>query len=182
MLISDKGRVIMNVPNILTAIRFCLVGVFAYVFYSPLISNNLQWSILIFIIAGITDVLDGYIARKYNMITKWGKLMDPLADKLMLIVVLLCLYTKEIMPLMVIIVVLIKEMLMVFGAIFLYRNKHKVVQANFYGKTATAAFYVAIVALAFDIPYAYFMLVIAVVSTIVALIQYGVINLKSARH
>ena len=167
----------MNIPNILTTIRFCLVGVFIYVFNNSAIENNLKWGIIIFIIAGITDILDGYIARKYDMITKWGKLMDPLADKLMLIVVLISLYTLEIVPLLVIIVVLAKELLMVLGAIFLYKNRKTVVQSNFFGKAASAAFYVAIIALVFNIPYAYYMLGAAVSLTLFALIQYGVLNL-----
>ncbi|HZJ57994.1 MAG TPA: CDP-diacylglycerol--glycerol-3-phosphate 3-phosphatidyltransferase [Clostridia bacterium] len=168
----------MNIPNILTSLRFCLVGVFIYIFYNPNIEGNLKWGIIIFIIAGITDVLDGYIARKYDMITKWGKLMDPLADKLMLIVVLVSLYTVDLVPLIVIIVVLAKELLMVLGAIFIYRNRHTVVQSNFVGKASSAAFYVAIVALVLNIPYAFHILGAAVILTLVALIQYGVLNLR----
>ncbi|MFY9177889.1 MAG: CDP-diacylglycerol--glycerol-3-phosphate 3-phosphatidyltransferase [Caldicoprobacterales bacterium] len=167
----------MNIPNILTTIRFCLVGVFIYVFNNPAIENNLKWGIIIFVVAGITDVLDGYIARKYDMITKWGKLMDPLADKLMLIVVLISLYTVNIVPLIVIIIVLAKELLMVLGAIFLYKNRQTVVQSNIVGKAASAAFYVAIIALVFELPYAYYMLGIAVFLTLFALVQYGIINL-----
>ncbi|HZJ83053.1 MAG TPA: CDP-diacylglycerol--glycerol-3-phosphate 3-phosphatidyltransferase [Clostridia bacterium] len=172
----------MNVPNILTTLRFLLVGVFIYVFNNPSIEHSLQWGIVIFIIAGITDVLDGYIARKYDMVTKWGKLMDPLADKCMLIVVLLGLYTVDKVPLLVIIVVLVKELLMVIGAIFLYKNRETVVQANFFGKAASAAFFVAVVALAFEIPLAYYMLGIAVFSTLFALIQYGVLNFRKPKN
>lgn len=174
---KEKRKTNMNIPNILTAIRFCLVGVFIYVFNNPAIENNLKWAIIIFLVAGITDVLDGYIARKYDMITKWGKLMDPLADKLMLIVVLISLYTVDIVPLMVVIIVLGKELLMVLGAIFLYKNRDTVVQSNFVGKAASAAFYVAIIALVFELPYAYYLLGIAVFLTLFALVQYGIINL-----
>ncbi|HHZ13333.1 MAG: CDP-diacylglycerol--glycerol-3-phosphate 3-phosphatidyltransferase [Caldicoprobacterales bacterium] len=168
----------MSIPNILTFLRFCLVGVFIYVFNNPNIEGNLQWGIVIFIIAGITDVLDGYIARKFDMVTKWGKLMDPLADKLMLIVVLISLYTVELVPLIVIIIVLAKELLMVLGAIFIYRNRNTVVQSNIVGKSSSAAFYVAIIALVLNIPYAYYILGAAVILTIIALIQYGILNLK----
>jgi len=167
----------MNIANILTTIRFCLVGVYIYVFNNPAIENNLEWGIIIFIVAGITDILDGYFARKYDMVTKWGKLMDPLADKLMLIVVLISLYSLEIVPLIVIVIVLGKELLMVLGALFLYKNRKTVVQSNIFGKAASVAFYVAIIALVFDIPHAYFILGAAVFLTLFALIQYGVINL-----
>ncbi len=168
----------MNIPNILTLIRFGLIGVFIYIFYNPYIQNNIRWAILVFVLAGLTDVLDGYIARKYNMITKWGKLMDPLADKLMLITVLICLYTKNFVPGAVIVIVLVKELLMILGAAFLYKNKNVVVQSNFFGKAASAAFYIAIIALVFDFPYADMLLMIAIFSTLFALFQYALLNLK----
>lgn len=167
----------MNIPNMLTSLRFCLIGVFIYVFSSPTIEGNLKWSILIFLIAGVTDILDGYIARKYDMVTKWGKIMDPLADKLMLIVVLVSLYTIQIVPLAVIIIVLIKELLMVIGAIFIYRHKRTIVQANFIGKASSATFYIAILALVFRFSYAYYILAAAVFFAVFALVQYGILNL-----
>lgn len=170
----------MNIPNILTFIRFCLAGVFVYVFNNPVIENNLKWGMIIFIIAGITDVLDGYIARRFDMVTKWGKLMDPLADKIMLMVVLISFYTVDMVPLSVIIIVLAKEFLMIIGALFLYGKRQTVVQANFFGKAASVAFYVAIIAIALNIPYAYYILGVAVFMTLFALIQYGVLNLGNS--
>lgn len=169
----------MNVPNALTTLRFFLIVVFVYVFYNPNIQNNLAWATGIFILAGFTDLLDGFIARRCNMVTKWGKLMDPLADKAMLITVLICLYDMKIIPIAVIIIVVLKELLMVLGAAFLYKNRKVVVQANYYGKAATVAFYLAVVALVFDIPHSEVILAIAVLATLLALVQYGVIQFKS---
>lgn len=163
----------MNIPNILTVIRFCLIPVFIYVFYNPNIDNNLLWGIVVFIIAGATDLLDGYIARKYDLITKWGKLMDPLADKLMLITVLVSLYVKGIIPVPIILIVFVKEFLMIAGAAFLYKNRNIVVEANFFGKAATVSFYVAVVATVLKLPYYNILLYIAVVLTLIALVQYG---------
>lgn len=163
----------MNIPNILTVIRFCLIPVFIYVFYNPEIHNNLLWGIVVFIVAGATDLLDGYIARKYGLITKWGKLMDPLADKLMLITVLVSLYVKGIIPVPIILIVFVKEFLMIAGAAFLYKNRNIVVEANFFGKAATASFYVAVVATVLKLPYYNMLLYIAVVLALIALVQYG---------
>jgi cardiolipin synthase len=168
----------MNIPNMLTAIRFCLIPVFIFIFYNPNISNNVFWGIVVFGIAGITDFFDGYIARKYNLVTKWGKLMDPLADKLMLITVLISLYVKGVIPKGVIVIVFIKEFLMIVGAFLLYKNREVVVEANFYGKTATAAFYVAVIAKVLNLRFADILLFIAVVLTLIALVQYGYKNLK----
>ncbi|HOA55264.1 MAG TPA: CDP-alcohol phosphatidyltransferase family protein, partial [Clostridiales bacterium] len=66
----------MNIPNILTILRFLLIPVFAYF----LSSRNYLVAVLLFLAGGLTDVLDGYVARKYNLITSWGKIADPLAD------------------------------------------------------------------------------------------------------
>ena len=178
LLIYRIGGWLMNLPNALTLFRFVLIGIFPYLYFLEGLENNKVWAFAVFILAGITDVLDGFIARRFNLITKWGKLMDPLADKLMLIVVLISLYTVELVPLIVIIIVLAKELLMVLGAIFIYRNRNTVVQSNIVGKSSSAAFYVAIIALVLNIPYAYYILGAAVILTIIALIQYGILNLK----
>ncbi|NLO82830.1 MAG: CDP-diacylglycerol--glycerol-3-phosphate 3-phosphatidyltransferase [Clostridiales bacterium] len=166
----------MNVPNILTVVRFFLIPVFIYVFYNPNISNNIFWALVVFIIAGATDLLDGYIARKYNLITKWGKLMDPLADKLMLLTVLISLYIEGIIPEIIIIIVFIKEFLMIVGAFFLYKNRKLVVEANFFGKIASVSFYVAVIATVIKLPYSNTLLYIAVFLTLVALVQYAYKN------
>ncbi|MGN0742386.1 MAG: CDP-alcohol phosphatidyltransferase family protein, partial [Candidatus Fimadaptatus sp.] len=87
----------------------------------------------------------GYIARKYNQITDFGKLMDPLADKLMVIAMLVMLVVKAFIPAWVLIVVVCKELMMVLGAALLLGGRKVVVMANKQGKAATAAFFAAIV-------------------------------------
>lgn len=104
---------------------------------------SLQISVTIFLIAGFTDVLDGYIARKYNIITKLGIVMDPLADKLMLLTVLSCLVVKNFIPFWVLSIMLLKESSMIFIGFFLYR-KNVVIPANTFGKTASLLFYISI--------------------------------------
>ncbi len=171
----------MNVPNILTGIRFMLIGVFIFVFFHQGIPNRLIWAFGIFLIAGLTDLLDGFIARRYNMVTKWGKLMDPLADKLLLVTVLTCLSIVGTIPYYVIIIVAFKELMMVFGAAFLYRNRKTVVQANFYGKAATVLFYLAITAVIFVLPYSMILLAMAVVSTLLAFVQYYLYHFRMGK-
>lgn len=131
----------MNVPNILTTIRFFMVPFFAYYLYV----QQYDIAVIIFIAAGITDVLDGYIARKNNIVTEWGKLADPLADKLMQLTALIMLTIHKILPSIFLIIMLIKELTMVAGSIKLYKKDNVVVSANWYGKFATVVFYVAIV-------------------------------------
>ena len=128
------------VPNILTIIRFCLVPIIVIL----LAKGNYLGAIITFSISGITDILDGAIARKYNFISDFGKLMDPLADKITQLSMLFMLTVKRIIPLWIIVVVMIKEVLMVCGASFLY-GKELVVSSKWYGKLSTVLFYVAIV-------------------------------------
>lgn len=162
----------MNLPNILTTIRFLLVPLFVYVFFHEG-DGSILYATYIFIIAGITDVLDGYLARKYNLITKWGQAMDPLADKLMLITVLICFTIKDYIPVWVIIIVGLKEVLMIIGGLFLYYKKDKVViPANKFGKIATVNFYIAILYTAFNFPNSIIVVTLAMIFTLFALVQY----------
>lgn len=128
------------VPNILTVIRFCLIPIIVIL----LANGNYIGAIITFTISGLTDILDGTIARKFNFISDFGKLMDPLADKATQISMLIVLALRKTIPLWIIVVVTVKEFLMVCGASFLY-GKELVVSSKWYGKAATVLFYVAIV-------------------------------------
>ena len=101
-------------------------------------------AIAVLSISGLTDILDGTIARKYNYITDFGKLMDPLADKATQISLLTTLFIKGAIPIWILAIVVLKEFCMVSGASFLY-GKELVVSSKWYGKLATVLFYVAMV-------------------------------------
>jgi cardiolipin synthase len=162
----------MNIPNTLTVIRFFLVPIFIIVFFSPS-EASLQYAVYIFIAAGISDVLDGYIARRYKLITKWGQVMDPLADKLMQLTVLICFTVKEIIPIWGVVIIGLKELLMICGSLYLYLRKQKmVIPANKYGKFDTLIFYVAIIFVAFKLPFSTYLLGIAVLLTAYAFARY----------
>ena len=181
----------MNIPNILTILRFLLIPVFAYF----LSSRNYLVAVLLFLAGGLTDVLDGYVARKYNLITSWGKIADPLADKLMQItaVVILSLVLK-IIPIGLVLVILAKEALMGLGALVLYRQKKYVVSANWYGKMTTVIFYLAIIMLIFDEPFGrwrllgiavnQFVFLIAVAAALFAFFMYfrSYLRIKQEKH
>lgn len=136
--------------------------------------NNITIATFVFILAGITDILDGYIARKYNMVTRWGIVFDPLADKLMLLSVLFALTHSGYLPLWVILVVAGKEAFMGLGALFLFFIRDRtVIAANKTGKIATVLFYLSIVALVFELPYNSFLITVAVCVTVIAFIRYA---------
>lgn len=127
------------IPNILTVLRFFLIPFTVYY----LINDQFILAIVFLFLSGLTDVLDGTIARKFNFITNFGKLIDPLADKLTQVSLLGTLVVKDIIPLWILVIVLIKEAAMVAGASFLY-GKELVVSSKWYGKASTVLFYLAI--------------------------------------
>ncbi len=129
-----------HIPNILTVARFFLIPFVIYF----LVVDNYLWAFIFLTISGLTDVLDGFIARKFNFITNFGKLIDPLADKATQISVLITLTLKGIIPFWMIVIVVLKEATMIAGASFLY-GKELVVSSKWYGKLSTVLFYVAIV-------------------------------------
>ncbi len=141
----------MNIPNILTVLRIILVPIYLWVFYT-FRKNNIIYSVLILVLAGITDILDGYIARKYDIITKLGTILDPIADKLIIFAILISFTSKNMIPLWILFVIGIKEIVMILGGGYLYCFKNKkIIPANKFGKIATASFYIAIFFVAFNI-------------------------------
>ena len=128
------------IPNILTVLRFLLIPVILHF----LVHDQFILAIIFLTLSGITDILDGTIARKFNFITNFGKLIDPLADKITQLSILWMLVIKNIIPLWILVIVLLKEATMVAGASFLY-GKELVVSSKWYGKASTVLFYLAIV-------------------------------------
>ena len=128
-----------HIPNILTILRFFIIPFIVYY----LIGDNYIAAFILLTLSGLTDVLDGAIARKFNFITNFGKLIDPLADKVTQLSLLCTLVFKGIIPLWILVIVLLKEAVMVCGASFLY-GRDLVVSSKWYGKSATVLFYLAI--------------------------------------
>ena len=161
-----------NIPNALTILRFLLIPII--IIY--IVKNKYIEAFIFLTISGITDVLDGFIARKFNFITNFGKLVDPLADKATQVAILVTLTLKGIIPMWILMIVFIKEFVMVAGASFLY-GKELVVSSKWYGKLATVLFYLAIVSSFtikyFNLPqfdiYIYYL---ALAATIFSLIMY----------
>lgn len=138
--LKGTNKMLKHIPNILTVLRFFLIPFTIYF----LINNEYIVAISFILLSGLTDVLDGAIARKFNLITNFGKLIDPLADKITQLSLLGTLVLKNIIPLWILVIVLIKEATMVAGASFLY-GKELVVSSKWYGKASTVLFYLAII-------------------------------------
>ena len=135
----------LNVPNLLSVFRIFMIIPFVVSF----LKDNYVLSIIILLISGITDMLDGFIARKMNQITKLGAVLDPLADKLTLISVIVCLSFKFSYLIPFVGILLVKDLSMiVVGGVFLL-NKISPPPAKWYGKFSTAMFYFSVVTLVF---------------------------------
>ena len=133
-----------NIPNILSIIRICLVGVFVFVFFNNY-PHNLMWALVVFLTAGLTDVIDGFLARKFNWITNVGKILDPIADKLMQCTVLICMLTKQLIPAWLVFPFILKEFLMLLGGLLVIKKRRVIVVSNIFGKMTVVFFYAAVV-------------------------------------
>ncbi|HWR22155.1 MAG TPA: CDP-alcohol phosphatidyltransferase family protein [Feifaniaceae bacterium] len=130
-----------HIPNILSGLRIGMVGVFVYFF-----QNEKYYAALgTYVLAVLTDTLDGYLARHNNWITDVGKVLDPLADKLMLIAALICFCVNGWVPVWLVAVVVAKELIMIVGGALLWK-KEVVVYADWFGKFATGFFNAGVVA------------------------------------
>jgi cardiolipin synthase len=130
----------VNLPNILTLLRIISVPFIGYMLYV----EEYTIALVLFIASGLTDILDGYIARKMNSISSFGKLADPFADKLVQVTALAILYTKGVVPWVVLSIVCIKEALQLLGGFNLFRKKNIVVYSSKIGKIASFIFYSAV--------------------------------------
>ncbi len=129
------------IPNYLTIIRLILVPII----FGLILYEHYTLAIVVYIIANLTDVLDGFIARKFNLISDFGKLMDPLADKITQIGTILALILKRIIPFWILVIISLKEITMIIVASVLFKKKIVTVHSKWYGKAATVLLFVAIV-------------------------------------
>ncbi len=169
----------MNLPNKLTLFRVILIPFFV-LFLLVDITEMDQWiALAIFIIASLTDLLDGKIARKYNLVTNFGKFMDPLADKLLVCSALICLVALDRIPAWMVIVIIAREFI-ISGFRLIAADNGVVIAASYWGKFKTTFQMVMICLLVVDLEAIRLLTAIvtwaAVILTVVSLIDYLVKN------
>ena len=128
------------IPNILSAIRIMLVPVFVYLFFNYY-DEQIYLPLSVFVVAGMTDVADGYLARRNNWITELGKFLDPFADKLLQCSVLVCFAIKNSALWWIAGMFIAKELFMICGALIVFKKIKITVKSHWYGKITTAVFY-----------------------------------------
>ena len=136
----------MNLPNLLSTFRILLVPVTVFIYFSGLPGARISAGIVI-AVAGLTDMLDGYIARKYNMTTRLGKILDPLADKLTQASALSCLAISRSIPVWILLAYVIKELFMALGGLSMMRKYQNVMSSNKLGKFSSLYIVVSVIVL-----------------------------------
>ena len=165
----------MNVPNLLSLLRLAMVPVFAAVFFLPDPSAR-SWAAGVYALAFVTDIADGWIARHFHQVTRLGRILDPLADKLMTFTVIVCITAAGIIPLWAVVVFFLKEAAMGVGALSMYHKTEDVIPSNWLGKVSTGVFFVVCAALVLfpGLPssWATGLITLALVLTILAFVSY----------
>lgn len=127
------------IPNLLTIIRMLIIP---FIPLSYITMDSPRMTLYLILIAALSDFLDGFIARAFHVVTKVGKFLDPLADKLLLISILATLYYTKQFPFVYLLLFIILEIgIIIAGALIYVRRKQVQLQANWIGKSATALFF-----------------------------------------
>ena len=171
----------MNLPNKLTILRVIMIPFFvAALLYDGGANQNMRYvAAALFIIASLTDMLDGKIARKYNLVTNFGKFMDPLADKLLVCSALICMIELRELPAWMVIIIISSEFI-ISGLRLVASDNGVVIAASYWGKFKTTFQMIGVVLLIFNIPalstLTTIIVWIALALTVISLVDYIVKN------
>ena len=160
-----------HLPNVLTIFRLLLVPVYFFAFFSAS-PHAMFWALGIFLLAGLTDMLDGYLARKYQLVTKLGVMLDPLADKLMMLSVVLSLVLAGLINWWLAVLVFLRDAGMIVGGAILAGTGRDPIPADGWGKATTVFFYVAIVLVVLHVPYSGHVLAAVIVLAFLTSLNY----------
>lgn len=167
----------MNLPNKLTVLRVLMIPFFVVFMLMDIVPGMDKWiALAIFAIASLTDLLDGKIARKYNLVTNFGKFMDPLADKLLVSSAMICLVEMGRLPAWIVIIIISREFI-ISGFRLVASDSGIVIAASYWGKFKTVFQMVMIIVMIIDLGPAFVMLeniliYVALILTVVSLIDY----------
>ena len=174
----------MNLPNKLTILRTLMIPVFLFFLLTDCAGDYSKWiAVVVFILASLTDFLDGHIARKYNLVTNFGKFMDPLADKLLVCSAMIALVGMHRLSSIVAIIIIAREFI-ISGFRLIAADNGVVIAASYWGKFKTTFQMIMIILLILDLNYPFSGVVnmvvtyIALILTVVSLIDYIVKNYK----
>lgn len=171
----------MNLPNKITIFRVCMIPVFLIFMLGEGIPYGNIIAALIFVIAALSDLLDGYLARKHNLVTNFGKFMDPLADKLLVCSALICFVALGTVPAWVVIIIIAREFI-ISGFRLIASDNGVVIAASWWGKLKTNAQMIMSVMMIVNLDYGWMnvleqiMIYLSVALTVISLIDYMIKN------
>ena len=172
----------MNLPNKLTILRVILIPFFVVFMLFDITGAADKWiALVIFCVASLTDMLDGKIARKYNLVTNFGKFMDPLADKMLVCSAMICLVSMQILPAWVCIIIVARDFI-ISGFRLIAADKGTVIAASYWGKFKTTFQMLMVIFMIADIQLknlgilTQILMWVALILTIVSLVDYLVKN------
>ncbi|MFD1427259.1 cardiolipin synthase [Kroppenstedtia sanguinis] len=172
----------MNLPNIVTLMRFTLIPIYLVIFFSDL-PYRIQWAFAVLLLAGITDVIDGYLARRHSQVTQLGIMLDPLADKLMMLAVFLSLLISQRISIPAAVAIFLRDLGMIIASAFFHFRGRLTVPANIMGKLTTILYYVALFLLMFELPmgtvFLWGVIIFSFITALVYLIQFNLLNERS---
>ena len=175
----------MNLPNKLTMFRVVLIPVFIVVLMSGLIAEpaSRYIAVVIFCVASFTDYLDGHIARKYNLVTNFGKFMDPLADKLLVSAAMICMIELGMLPAWVVIIIISREFI-ITGFRLIAAEGGLVIAASWWGKikTVTQMAMIILMLLGVNEVIGTILVVLATIFTVVSGVDYIVKNISVLKN
>ena len=170
----------MNLPNKLTMARVIMIPFFVIFMLTGWGGEASKWiSLAIFIVASLTDLLDGHIARKHNLVTNFGKFMDPLADKLLVCSAMICLVDLKLIPVWVVLIIIAREFI-ISGFRLVASDNGIVIAASYWGKFKTTFQMLMVIVIIFNINLQLgwlnilgtILIYVALVLTVVSLIDY----------
>ncbi len=171
----------MNLPNKITIFRVCMIPFFLIFMLIPEILGGNYIAAVLFVVAAISDAVDGHIARKNHLVTNFGKFMDPLADKLLVCSALICFVESGLMPSWIVILIIGREFI-ISGFRLVASDKGVVIAASYWGKFKTTFQIIMCVLLIVHLPYAWFhvleqiLIYLSLVLTLISLADYVVKN------
>ena len=178
----------MNLPNKLTVLRILMVPIFVVYMITPLAEGMGKYiALALFCIASLTDMLDGKIARKYNLVTNFGKFMDPLADKLLVCSALICLIPSGKLATWIVLVIIAREFI-ISGFRLVASDSGIVIAASYWGKFKTVSHMAMIILLILDIHNPVMQMItnvivwVGIALTIISLVDYVVKNKQVLTH
>lgn len=175
-------KVLFNIPNCLCFFRILLISLFLYVYFVADFKNRYLVAAFVLVISGISDFLDGFIARKFNMVTDFGKFIDPVADKLTQFVVAITLLFSYPLAWILLIIIILKDLMLAIVGLYLYDYGLKITGASWWGKIATAYFYVIVIVLiGLHIPNTVISFVLIITGSVLMLLSF-ILYAKELRY